>query len=468
MIDVNDVKAALYSKYIEPTKKKRTGYIGVEIELPIVNLEKKAVDFQEIQKVTAAFIKEFDFQITGRDDDGYIYAAQDEKTGDILSYDCSYNNMEFSFGRERDLNVIHQRFLQYYGFMTEELAKYSCMLTGMGVNPYRQYNHNVPIANERYRMLFHHLGTSDRYSHLPMYFHPYTNYGTFASASQVQLDVSYERLIRTIQTFSLLEPVTGLLFSNSVMPEDSSDLLCVRDMFWENSTHGINPHNVGMFDWLPETMEDLTAYIASTSMYCVMRDGKYVNFSPIRLLEYFSSDTITGEYYENGSYHEITFSPELSDLEYLRSFKFEDLTFRGTIEYRSSCCQPVSEAMTIAAYYLGLENKLEELEKILKEDQVLYHHGYSHSELRKMLIRRNLPGVLDQDQIYELAGRILSLAGEGLKSRNLGEEKFLEPLFDRVKDRANPGKHMVEQLEAGISLESIIREYAKTAYENRY
>lgn len=59
----------------------------------------------------------------------------------------------------------------------------------MGVNPYRIYNHNVPIPNGRYRMLFHHLGSYKKYQ-LPMYFHDYPEFGTFSSASQVQLDNS--------------------------------------------------------------------------------------------------------------------------------------------------------------------------------------------------------------------------------------------------------------------------------------
>ena len=35
-----------------------------------------------------------------KDDDGYIYLAASPKTGDSISYDCSYNTLEFSFGVE--------------------------------------------------------------------------------------------------------------------------------------------------------------------------------------------------------------------------------------------------------------------------------------------------------------------------------------------------------------------------------
>ena len=64
-------------------------------------------------------------------------------------------------------------------------------------------------------------------------------------------------------------------------------------------------------------------------------------------------------YYVDGSYKEISFSPAIEDLEYLRTFKFVDLTFRGTIEFRSVCCQSITDVMTVASFHLGLKNQSE-------------------------------------------------------------------------------------------------------------
>ena len=33
-----EIRQAIYDKYIAPTKKERPDYIGVEIEMPVVNL----------------------------------------------------------------------------------------------------------------------------------------------------------------------------------------------------------------------------------------------------------------------------------------------------------------------------------------------------------------------------------------------------------------------------------------------
>ncbi len=456
-----EVREQLYQKYIAPTKKKRESFIGIEIEMPIVNLDKKAVSFDIVQEITEKFLEAFSFEITGRDDDGRIYAAQDKKTGDILSYDCSYNNLELSMGREKELHTLNKRFVEYYLYLQKLLKQHHYTLTGMGINPYREYNHNVPIANERYRMLFHHLETYPKYFNEVMFFHRYPKYGTFCSAAQVQLDVNEEDLIKNIDAFTKIEPIKALLFSNSILLNDREDLLCCRDMLWENSTHGVNPHNIGMFDSVPETIDELQAYIESESLYCVMRDGKYVNFAPICIMDYFKQDKVRGEFYQDGEYHPIDIVPEIGDIEYLRTFKFEDLTFRGTIEYRSVCCQPVADAMSMPAFHVGLKENLDRLSERLEEDYVLYHHGYTATELRRLFVKRDLPSFIDEDVLYELARDIVDIAKEGLVKRGFGEEIFLDPLYKRIEERKNPAEKMLEALENGISLEEMIEAYGK-------
>ena len=392
-----EVISRLYDRYIRPTEQKRGSYIGVEIEMPIVNLENKPVDFDVIHQLTAAFLEHFSFIPVGFDEEGHIYSAVNRENGDVFSYDCSYNNMEFSFGKEENLNVIHGRFLSYYDFVQAFFEPYHYTLTGMGINPNRKINHSVPIENGRYKMLFHHLSSFSKYFHIPMFFHRYPQFGMFSSASQVQLDVTCDRLPEVVRVFNQLEPIKALLFSNSVLLGEDEDLLCCRDMLWENSTHGINPHNVGMYDCEINTVEDLLSYNSTTSIYCVEREGKYLNFPPVNILEYFTLNQLTGEYIENGETHSMAFQPQPDDLQYLRTFKFEDLTFRGTIEFRSSCCQPFTDVMTVAAFHLGLMNKTAQLQELLGNDDALYHHGYNAVELRKQLTHRELPAYIDKE-----------------------------------------------------------------------
>ena len=222
-------------------------------------------------------------------------------------------------GKKKIYTVLKKRFEGYYKFIQEVLNKENHTLTGFGVNPYRKYNKHQPIPNGRYRMLYHHLCTYNRYSN-EMNFHDMPEFGMFTSAAQIQLDVNIDDLISTINAFSKLEPLKAILFSNSVLTGENMELACSRDMLWENSMQGYNTKNFGMYDPIPQSIEELLEYMLSTSIYCTEQDGKYINFHPTVITEFCNRKKINGEYFEDGKYHEITFKPKKGDFNYLRSF----------------------------------------------------------------------------------------------------------------------------------------------------
>lgn len=451
------LEEAIYNRYIVPTRRKRTRLSGLEFELPIVNKKEEPVNFEVIHQVTDRFIDAFSFSNTSRDDDGNIYLAVDDRTGDGLSYDCSYNTLEFSFGKEEDMNVLYKRFCQYYTYIQKELRKEGHMLTGMGINPRYAVNQNIPVVSERYRMLFHHLSSYKKYgSSIP--FHSYPNFGLFSCASQIQLDVEEEQVVPMLNTFTKLEPFKSLILGNSLWGENA-EILCSRDNFWRNSLHGLNRHNVDMYNVRFDTTDEIVRYIKSMSLYCVEREGKYINFPPMILSKYFSSDRVKGEYFDGNEYREITFHPEISDLQYLRSFKFEDLTFRGTVEFRSVCEQPVGEIMASGALHAGLMENVEAFSELLEKDTSIYHNGYNASELRRMFNRRKKTDIFDWKKVSSQLVSIVELAEDGLKKRGYGEEHFIKPLYPRAEKLLSPGRQMAEGMENGKSLEDYIEEY---------
>lgn len=137
----DEIRQAIYDKYIAPTKKERPDYIGVEIEMPVVNLSGQPVDETVSIKTAESFIRHFGFIVSGRDTDGNITSAKDKLTGDILSFDCCYSNLELSFGKAVVLFEIKERFEKYVRFLNSEFAKQGYTLTGMGVNPNADINH---------------------------------------------------------------------------------------------------------------------------------------------------------------------------------------------------------------------------------------------------------------------------------------------------------------------------------------
>ena len=461
MISKETIRKKLFDEFILPTDQKKD-FIGIEIEIPIINLDKKPVNFDVVHAITDEFQNHYaDFKVEGIDYEGNIFSLKNPKTEDIVCYDCSYNNIEFAMGREKDLFTINERFSDYYSFVRESFEKFNHTLTGMGINPYRRYNIHKPIPSERYLMLYHHLKSVDNYEGVPMHFHKYPEYGMFSSASQVQIDVHRDDLIKTIIVLSKIEPIKAVLFSNSVLLDENKHVTCFRDSLWEYSTHGVNPHIIGVYDVDFKNIEDLQAYLGSLNMYCVMREGSYINFPSINLLDYFAQDVICGEIYDNGEYREIDFKPSIDDIKYLRPFKFINLTFRGTVEFRSVCTQPIKDSMSVAAFHLGLKDKLDELDELMSNDEVIYHKGYTASELRKLLIQDELPAFIDRDGLCKLSKDIVDLASVGLEERGIGEEIFLKPLYGRIRNHVNPGKNIITLLNNNTKIEDVIEEYGK-------
>ena len=190
-----------------------------------------------------------------------------------------------------------------------------------------------------------------------------------------------------------------------------------------------------------------------------MRDGAYINFPSMNILDYFQREYVRGEIYCNGNYREIDIRPYINDIKYVRPFKFINLTFRGTVEFRSVCTQPIRDSMCVAAFHLGLKDKLDELEQIIDNDDVLYHNGYTAGELRKLLVHDDIPAFINKQDLCKLSKDIVDLASQGLKERGIGEELFLNPLYVRIKKHTNPGSEIRKLIRKGINLEKIIRDY---------
>ena len=288
---ITDLASAIDRRFFAPLRRPRTRRVGVELELPVWNLTPgKATDFDAVHAATEEFLARFDFPDTALDDTGALYRARDPKSGDELSFDCSFNTLELSFGPDEDLTAVHARFLDYYPALQEAFSRRGHALTGMGINPRWRENRQEPIGNGRYRMLLHHLKSYSKYGGAPR-FHDHPDFGLFSCASQAQIDADEETVVAVINAFNALEPFKAVFFANSPFGE-RGEWLCGRDRLWSHSLHGLNPHNCGMYGVTLRSTADLVGYLQSTSIYCAERDGKYLNFAPVPLREYLSRETI--------------------------------------------------------------------------------------------------------------------------------------------------------------------------------
>ncbi len=111
----------------------------------------------------------------------------------------------------------------------------------------------------------------------------------------------------------------------------------------------------------------------------------------------------------------------------------------GTIEVRPACCQPHKDSFTLSALCLGLIENLEESNA--------FSENLSLEKWREIK-EDSLVGIHKRELLKEM----LLISEKGLKKRGLGEEFFLEPLWERFEKRENPAEKSLKIFrESGMS-----------------
>lgn len=419
-------KELLKQRYYLPIKEQPELFVGIELEYPVVNLSGNATDVSLTKQLLIYLIDNFDFKADKFDYDNNPIQLIEQASGDMILFEVSYNTIEFAFAKASRIAEVEERLNTYLSMIQPYLRNHNHELQGWGVNPNWAKNDNSPVKSPRYEMLMDFLELSKAKNN--PFFHNYPEYGSFICGSQVQLDVSKVSYLRVLNAFNQIEGPKAVLFANSEFWGSDWDLAISRDVFWENSMHGVFEENAGIFPRVFKNEDDYFSYLSETAIFTVKRAEETYYFEPIRAKDYLNKQAITA-----WSIHgkEVTIKPSEEDFTTHRSYQFQDLTTRGTIEFRSVCTQPFSATFAPAAFHLGLLVNLERLEKILKDSPFFEAFDFDYPRIRR-LFSKKLIVKADLKLILPLTEALLVCAEDGLKSRGFGEEIYLAPLKEKL------------------------------------
>ena len=419
-------KELLKQRYYEPIKEQPELFVGIELEYPVVNLSGNATDVSLTKQLLVYLLDNFDFQADKYDSDNNPIQLIDKTSGDMILFEVSYNTIEFAFAKAERISEVEERLDAYLGIIQPYLQNYNHELQGWGVNPNWAKNDNRPVKSPRYEMLMDFLELSKAKN--DSFFHDYPEYGSFICGSQVQLDVSKTTYLRVLNAFNQIEGPKAVLLANSEFWGTDWDLALSRDVFWENSMHGVFEENAGVFPKVFKSEDDYFSYLSETAIFTAKRGDETYYFEPIRAKDYLSTPSVKAR-----SIHGevVTIEPSEEDFKTHRSYQFQDLTTRGTIEFRSVCTQPFSATFAPAALHLGLLVNLETLESILKDTSLFEVFDYDYLRIRCLFSKKEISKD-DFKLILPLTEALLTCAEDGLKNRGFGEEVYLAPLQERL------------------------------------
>ena len=418
--------ALLKKRYLENIKEKPDLFVGVELEYPVVNLEGKATDSEVVKDLFRYLPSVLGFTIEKVDDFGNPIQLLDPVSQDTILFEVSYTTIEFAFGKAETIQEVENRFNNYMDVIQKKLAESNYAIVGCGIHPNWDKNENSPVVYPRYRMLMDYLNLSSNVTDSDL--HQFPEYGAFICGSQVQLDVSKSNYLRVINAFTQIEAVKAYLFANSEFSGEDWDTKISRDIFWEESMHGIYPENVGVNARLFKDENDFFDYLDHSAIFTAERDGETYYFNPIQARDYLTTPEIQA-FILNGD--EVLIYPQEKDFETHRSYQYQDLTTRGTIEFRSVCTQPLDRTFASAAFHLGLLLHLDKLEAYLQSAPFFTTFGRDYKSLRRQFSKKKLT-YEEESAIVEFSKGLLLLAEEGLEKRGKQEMTYLQPLKEEL------------------------------------
>ena len=416
----------LKSRYLKNIKENPELYIGIELEFPIVHTKGKPTDIEVSKDLLRFLVDALSLEVEKEDQDGNPIQLVEPASQDRILFEVSYTTLEFAFGRAQKIQEVEGRFQAYMKVIQEKLSEKDHAIQGWGIHPNWDQNDNRPVAYPRYQMLMDYLNMGSRQERVNL--HDFPQYGAFICGSQVQLDVSTANYLRVINAFTQIEAAKAYLFANSEFSGADWDTRISRDIFWEESMHGIYPENVGVNAKLFKDEDDFFDYLDCSAIFTAERDGETYYFSPIRARDYLATDEIPA-YTLNGK--ETLLVPQEKDFQTHRSYQYQDLTTRGTIEFRSVCTQPLDRTFASAAFHLGLLVNLDKLETYLETAPFFENFGRDYNSLRRQFSQKQLTNE-EQTGVVLFSKDLLAIAEQGLESRGLREMTYLEPLKEEM------------------------------------
>ena len=407
----------LKEKYLSNMKEDSELFVGVELEFPIVETNGNKTNIEVTKNLFRTLANLSDFEVEKIDDNQNPIQLVQCSSKDRILFELSYNTIEFAFERAHSIDEVAKRFEAYLKIIQPILQENNHEIQGHGIHPLWKENDNSPVKIERYKMLMAFLAMNGT----GMKTHPYPSYGAFICGNQVQLDVRRDNYIRIINAFNKIEAAKAYLFSNSEFSAESWDTKIARDIFWEESLHGYYKENVGIYPKDYQSEEEFFNNLARTAIFTATREGKSYYFKPIRVEDYLDQKEITA-YTADGN--EKIIKPVKEDLKQHRSYQFQDLTARGTVEFRSVCTQPLETTFAPIAFELGLFVELEKLENFLEDSSFFKNEEQDYRKLRKKYSKKILSKE-EKEAIQSFSKDLLDIAEAGLMKRGYGEEKFL-------------------------------------------
>ncbi len=447
--------------------------VGLEFENPIIDSQGQTVDFAAMQKVFQTFGE------NGWDiEKDYILGCVNKIEKNFgpdrvnLITDSGAGNLETAMPPQQNVQDAEKLYTRMRSDILKVLKKHNLTIAGFALQPGTIPDMKKYLRRNAMYLALDILDSSDLYANLT---------STTISAHQAGVGVRFKEAIDYANEIIKIAGLIVALCANSpihnfqILPWKEWRILIVGLLRFVGNTAGFN--ELCGFPQRPyRSITDYLKYYWQKPWMILppLREGKWVlPNEKMNFLEYFSKSPVPAHDLEG---NKVELVPNPDDLnwamicnwphakphivldpkkvtvpEFMENFRkdaleeyLEGKVINCYLECRAGAAAPVGEEMAIPALMLGLVNNIDGVKEITKL--------YSWQEWSNLVFQAAAKGMevkIKGTNVIPLLQDLTSIAEEGLKRRNFGEEKYLEPVKERIKERRTPADHAMEYFQKG-------------------
>lgn len=451
----------VFTKNFLSRQKSAKRKIGLECEFPVVFESGDAVSYGVI-RLMFRHLGKLGFTLHKDEGTGEVVAADgaisDGKgrfgyNKDTIGTDVGYCTVEVSFAPEENLLLLDQHVTKVMRLLVDFFSQHHCRILGYGVQPVTRPN-KLLLANKG-RYIFFEQDSLNRFidPRDGVDLHVFTT----SCANQVHIDIYKQEAIRAVNVFNGLSGLQIAFGANAPIWKGKVDeqWKAIREIFWDYGwTNRLDQTGVPKKF---KNFQDYVNYLGSFRPLMVKRNGEYIKIvNKATFMDYLQSATAIGATVKG---KKVLLKPQTSDIHFQAGFAWINGRLApayGTLEARVCCQQPPGETLVVPAFVLGVIENLIEAEKLLN----LYQWD-DWQKLRFDALRHTFSARMNNKSIVPLVKKLVTVAYDGLKKRKLGEEKFLEPLWKRIKERQAPADRAIDVFNAK-GMRAFLEEYSFT------
>lgn len=413
--------------------------VGIENEYPVVTATGEGVEFSAIRALFED-LADLGWQIERDPETSEPVSASQQREGaamaDLVTLEFGFHTLEVNLAPADDLWAAEAGLREVHSTLCDALRRTGSYLIGYGVQPLAR-----PVADNvsprgRYRVFERAWAGHPENEGDGLYLL------TLSAASQTHVDVARDEAIEVVNGLNLTAGLRIALCANSpVWQGRIGGHAASRELFWDWAYPARAPQT-----GIPSpfrSVDDYTRRLLSFPCHLARRHEDFYALDHTRTNGDFLGGAANLAIAADGRTVELR--PADEDAEMLWGLVWFDARLQpryGTVEDRCSCEQPPESHLAPAALTLGLVENRSGLAEIAAR---LPLDGWR--DLRTRACERALEIV--DEEVAVLAAALLDAARTGLRARGCDEERYLDPLIERLAKRVGPASQAKAWFEEG-------------------